>query len=259
MNKCFDDDVIYHVELQGTLAPGTPQSASPLGGLSGCSAGMPPSPTPRGVTPLRRLRVVYICTSNVCRSPVAASIAQDWVRRHVVDPEDVEVVSAGLTDGYSAWASPAEPRMVAAAAAAKAPPLPGAVLAHLAGHASRALARDDVEGPQTAPPCGDGRGQGASTSRPELLPPPPGAVVHVVMTSEQVDWVADYLGRRGLPQQPRGRTVQVDASGADVPDPWFGDASGYAAVLDHLRSAVPESLAELVHAHGIPTMGASPP
>ena len=144
------------------------------------------------------------------------------------------MVSAGLTDRYTPWATPAEPRMVRAAAGSEGRG-GGGVLEHLGAHASRALARGDVQG-------GAGGSDGESA-----LP-----VVHVVMTAEQVGWVRDYCREHGLPQQPGERTVAVDPGGVDVPDPWFGDAAGYEAVFDHLRRAVPQSLAALARHHRIP-------
>ena len=44
------------------------------------------------------MRIIYICTSNVCRSPVAEALAKAYLEENKI--EGVEVVSRGLTDRY---------------------------------------------------------------------------------------------------------------------------------------------------------------
>jgi protein-tyrosine-phosphatase len=47
-------------------------------------------------------RVVFVCTANICRSPVAEALFAEWLRKHAV-PGDWQVSSAGT------WAEPGVP------------------------------------------------------------------------------------------------------------------------------------------------------
>jgi protein-tyrosine-phosphatase len=49
--------------------------------------------------------VLFVCTANICRSPVAEVLFRDWLRRRAV-PGDWQVGSAGT------WAMPGEPASV---------------------------------------------------------------------------------------------------------------------------------------------------
>lgn len=55
--------------------------------------------------------VIFVCTSNVCRSPMAEAFAKAYVETLEPKPS-LRVISRGLTDGYSSWGSPANSRAV---------------------------------------------------------------------------------------------------------------------------------------------------
>ncbi len=50
----------------------------------------------------RRMKILYLCTSNICRSPLAEAVAFSYMK----DKEpllECNVYSRGLTDEYSHW------------------------------------------------------------------------------------------------------------------------------------------------------------
>lgn len=51
------------------------------------------------------MKIIFVCTSNVCRSPPAAALAQKWLRDHQ-QPSAV-VLSRSLTTDYEPENSPA--------------------------------------------------------------------------------------------------------------------------------------------------------
>ena len=81
-------------------------------------------------------KILYVCTSNTCRSPAAATIARAHLEK--IGRTDVEIASRGLTDRYSAWGSPPDPRAEAA--------LRSATGLSSQGHASSKLTAQEVDG-----------------------------------------------------------------------------------------------------------------
>merc|ERR1740122_286898 len=57
---------------------------------------------------MKAWNLIFVCTSNVCRSPMAEFIAKDYIKRKNL--QNVTVFSRGLTDNYSAWGSAAQTR-----------------------------------------------------------------------------------------------------------------------------------------------------
>jgi protein-tyrosine-phosphatase len=50
------------------------------------------------------MRIIFVCTSNVCRSPPAAALAAKWLREH---QRDGEVTSRSISTDYEPENSPA--------------------------------------------------------------------------------------------------------------------------------------------------------
>ncbi len=51
-------------------------------------------------------RVLFVCTGNTCRSPLAEGLAREWERRRTPNGLTIEVGSAGVAAGQGAPASP---------------------------------------------------------------------------------------------------------------------------------------------------------
>lgn len=151
-------------------------------------------------------RIVYVCTSNTCRSPMAMHLARARAADRGLSGA-VDIVSRGLTDRYSAWGSPADPRAAAALGAATG--------LSSDGHGSKALTAADVDG----------------------------AAVLFYFTDEHVGWIAGSVGeapvRRALDD---GRLRKVDPAGGDVPDPFFGDDAFYREVCALMVACVAATL-----------------
>ena len=81
-------------------------------------------------------KILYVCTSNTCRSPAAATIARAHLEK--IGRTDVQIASRGLTDRYSAWGSGPDPRAEKA--------LQSATGLSSKGHASSKLTAAEVDG-----------------------------------------------------------------------------------------------------------------
>jgi L-threonylcarbamoyladenylate synthase len=53
-----------------------------------------------------KTRVVFVCTGNTCRSPMAEGLARDWEHRRDPNGLSIEVCSAGVAAGTGSAASP---------------------------------------------------------------------------------------------------------------------------------------------------------
>jgi len=112
-----------------------------------------------------------------------------------------------LFSRYSAWGSPAEPRMVAAATAAGLSP---AVLSHLTAHGSTLLTAAEVADVDT---------------------------VLVLVTSTHKRWTEESVGRELVAAAfAERRIILLDPAGGDVTDPYFGDERHYAEVRGTRRA-----------------------
>ena len=138
---------------------------------------------------------------------MAMQMARAHLRR-LGREEDVEVESRGLTDRYSPWGSPADPR--AARALEK-----GAGL-NSDGHASRALTEDELEA----------------------------CAACFYVTDDHVDWIASTVGRVAVDAAlNRGTLRKICAPDEDVPDPFFAeDDEYYLEIVHKLEGCVDSSL-----------------
>ena len=163
--------------------------------------------------------VLYLCTSNVCRSPIAEAIAADVLASRGLA---VHVASRGLTDHYSAWGDAAEPRMVRAAETLG---LGHECLRRLARHGSRLLTTAEAEDADT---------------------------VLFLVTSQHVDWTRQAV-REGVVDAAAasGRLRLVDSEGGDVADPYFGGQEEYDLAAAHLLHEVPITLDRVLRERGI--------
>ena len=167
------------------------------------------------------LRLIYLCTSNVCRSPLAEAVAASIVASRGLGAQ-VEVLSRGLTDGYSRWGHPAEPRMCAAAAKLR---LDAGTMARLAGHGSTLLTRAEAEDPRT------------------LL---------FLVTAHHADWATDAVGADVMSAaRAAGRVRLIDSAGGDVADPFFGGEEEYETVAAHVVSELPRTLDKALRDYGV--------
>ncbi|MBN9101754.1 MULTISPECIES: low molecular weight protein-tyrosine-phosphatase [unclassified Pseudonocardia] len=142
------------------------------------------------------LHVTFVCTGNICRSPIAEKVfATELERAGLAD--GVRVTSAG-TGGWHVG-SPADDR--------------AAALLRSEGYPTEHRARQ----------------------------------IDSDLLSADLIVALDNTHRRALqskvPEPERVRLLRsfdpAAPSGADVPDPYYGDDDGFAEVLDMIRAAVP--------------------
>ena len=169
------------------------------------------------------MRIVYLCTSNVCRSPLAEAIAKNYLQQNNIPESEVSVVSRGLTDRYSEWGSPCEPRMVNACRNKIGGSCPKLVCTFLEKHKAKPLAKED-----------------------SLLDE---NNIYFIVTNDHLTWARDYgldskLVFDKAVEEKRVRLVRVD--GENVFDPFFGDEEYYDSCADMLLEVVPESLKNLL-------------
>lgn len=150
-------------------------------------------------------RVTFVCTGNICRSPIAEVVVRDALGREGLD--DRVVVDSAGTGGWHEGDG-ADPRAVAALEAAG---LDGT--AHRAREVDRsALGTTDLV---VALDSGHARDLRA------LVP-------------------ADRADRVRLL-----RSFDPDADGTDVADPYYGDDAGFTTTVEQVRAAVPGLLAHV--------------
>eukprot|EP00041_Stephanoeca_diplocostata_P006081 m.74902 g.74902 ORF g.74902 m.74902 type:complete len:163 (+) comp16164_c0_seq1:215-703(+) len=158
------------------------------------------------------MRLIYICTSNVCRSPIAEAIARHHVKSLNLGEISTPVVfSRGLTDGYSPWGTPAEPRMIKAAKELNVDP---AIIADLEKHGSTLLTREEVLDPEN--------------------------IIYLV-TDEHLSWTEYTVGAEAVATAKQQNRIRMIAS-ENIPDPYFGDFRGYLEVCSLLLKTVPTSI-----------------
>lgn len=145
-----------------------------------------------------RVHVSFVCTGNICRSPVAALVFREWLSREGLSTS-VTVSSAG-TGGWHVG-DPADPR------------------------AMKTLADNGYPTDHVAAQVG------THHLDADLL---------VALDSGH----ARSLRRMVDPHRVRLlRSFDPDADGVDVPDPYYGDDSGFAEVLVMVEAAMPGLLA----------------
>jgi len=151
------------------------------------------------------MRILFVCMGNICRSPTAEAVFREHVRRHAPELE-VEIDSAGTHD-YHVGEAP-DPRAIKAAARR------GLDLSGL-----RARQVEDVD-----------------FERFDLI-----------LAMDRLNHVT-LLERSPPEYHPRIRLMlefAADPEGLDVPDPYYGGASGFDEVLDLVEEAAAGLLAEL--------------
>jgi protein-tyrosine phosphatase len=151
------------------------------------------------------MRILFVCMGNICRSPTAEGVFRDYLGRHAPDL-DVELDSAGTHDYHVG--RPPDPRTVAAAA-------------------RRGIDLTSLRARQVT---------AADFERFDLI-----------LAMDRLNHVT-LLDRSPRQFHPRIRTLLEftgDGEPADVPDPYYGEAAGFDAVLDLVETAVPGLLAEI--------------
>lgn len=144
------------------------------------------------------VKVAFICTGNICRSPMAALVFREWLQREGLSSY-VNVSSAG-TGGWHVG-DPADSR------------------------ALKTLADNGYSTDHVAAQVGD------LHLDADLL---------VALDSGH----ARALRRMADPDRVRLlRSFDPDADGVDVPDPYYGDRSGFDEVLVMIEAAMPGMLA----------------
>ena len=167
------------------------------------------------------LKLVFLCTSNVCRSPIAEAISAEIVASSGLS-EQVTVCSRGLTDAYSEWGHGAEPRMVEAA---KKHGLGVVAMERLTHHGSQLLAKAEAADART---------------------------VLFLVTAHHVRWTAEAVGGDVVEEaRAAGRLRLIDSSGADVADPYFGGQEDYDLAAAHLVVELPRTLETLLRERGL--------
>ena len=171
------------------------------------------------------LRLIYLCTSNVCRSSFAEAVAAGIVAECKLD-SSVYVASRGLTDGYSPWGHPAEPRMTLAAKKMR---VRAAVLSRMAEHKSAMLTQAEAADPDT---------------------------ILFLVTSHHIDWTRQAVGSEVIADaQMTGRLRLIDSSGGDVADPYFGGQEEYNTVAAHILAELPRTLDAVLRERGLLEQG----
>ena len=143
------------------------------------------------------MRVLFVCMGNICRSPTAEGVFREFVRRHVPELE-LEIDSAGTHDYHVG--EPPDPRALKAAS-------------------TRGL---DISGLRAR------QVEDADFERFDLI-----------LAMDRANH-AELLVRS--PPQFHGRIRLLmdfaeDDTGAEVPDPYYGGAAGFDAVLDLVEEA----------------------
>ena len=151
------------------------------------------------------MRILFVCMGNICRSPTAEAVFREHVRRHAPELE-MEIDSAGTHD-YHVGEAP-DPRAIKAAARRG---------LDLSGLRARQVEDADFE-------------------RFDLI-----------LAMDRLNHVT-LLERSPPEYHPRIRLMlefAADPEGLDVPDPYYGGASGFDEVLDLVEEAAAGLLAEL--------------
>lgn len=139
-----------------------------------------------------RIRILFVCMGNICRSPLAESVFRHLARERGM--EERFVIDSAGTSGYHAG-DPPDPRSVATARAR------GVIVTGV----SRPLSRRDLH-------------------EFDYL------IVMDAQNQAQVDRLRDAAG--GTARVHRLREWDPEPGGSDVPDPYYGGARGFDEVHD---------------------------
>mmetsp|Transcript_15374 Transcript_15374/g.17955 ORF Transcript_15374/g.17955 Transcript_15374/m.17955 type:complete len:207 (+) Transcript_15374:164-784(+) len=155
------------------------------------------------------LHVTYLCTSNVCRSPMAEYAARKMVEEGLFSkmvPEfngKIEISSRGLTDGYSGWGSPANAKAKQVFAEDK-------YDIDMSQHQSRLLTNEHME-------------------RTDVL---------FVMTTDHIHWIRDCISTKVYEKNKH----KLRTLGPNIPDPYFFNVQAYVDVAEMILKQVEDSM-----------------
>lgn len=142
--------------------------------------------------------VCFVCTGNICRSPMAEAVLRDLAERHGLDA-NIRIVSAGISDYHVG--EPADPRALAA----------------LRRHGYTA---SDHHAKQFEADWFDHFDLVIALDRGQSR----------ALTS----WAKDALSRSKVRTL---MSFEPDAGAFDVPDPYYSDDAAFDRVLDQIESA----------------------
>ena len=161
-----------------------------------------------------RIRVVFVCLGNICRSPLAEGVFRELVRREGLE-ERFEIDSAG-TSNYHIGEQP-DPRTVATARRR------GLVL----DHAARQFVAEDLETFDYV-------------------------LAMDASNLGKVEKLARSRGGAGRAEVRLLREFDPEAGDdLEVPDPWFGGEEGFEAVQDMVERAAEGLLERIRREHGL--------
>jgi protein-tyrosine phosphatase len=158
----------------------------------------------------RRVHVCFVCTGNICRSPVAALVLTEHLRRAGL-ADRVRVTSAGTGPWHVG--EPADPRARRVLADRGYP----------AGHVAAQVDDDHLSADLLV-----AMDTGHEAALRRLLPGAGGRVV---------------LFRSFEPD-----AIDQDAADQDVPDPYYGDPAGFVEVIELVEAGMP-GLVQWIRTH----------
>lgn len=159
-----------------------------------------------------KVRVMFLCMGNICRSPVAEGVFRHKVKRAGLEGR-VEIASSG-TGGWHVG-EPPDPRMCAAAKARE---------VDLSPQRARQLAEEDFRAFDL------------------ILAMDRNNLAHAQRLVRPDDASAELKLFRDFDPAPGDR---------QVPDPYYGGAAGFEEVLDIVERTCEALLAHLREAHGL--------